>query len=84
MSSWIDFIGYLAAATVLATFCMQTIVPLRGLAILSNVLFITYGAAAHLYPVLLLHVSLLPINVVRLVQLQLRKSDATRPSRSME
>jgi hypothetical protein len=28
--SWIDFVGYLAALTVLATFCMDTIVPLRG------------------------------------------------------
>lgn len=41
--SWIDFVGYLAALTVLATFCMDTIVPLRGLAIASNVLFILYG-----------------------------------------
>jgi hypothetical protein len=49
--SWIDFIGYLAALTVLATFCMDTIVPLRGLAIASNVLFILYGIAGHLYPV---------------------------------
>jgi len=38
--TWIDFVGYLAALTVLATFCMDTIVPLRGLAIASNVLFI--------------------------------------------
>ena len=41
--SWIDFVGYLAALMVLATFCMDTIVPLRGLAIASNVLFILYG-----------------------------------------
>ena len=47
--SWIDFVGYLAALTVLATFCMDTIVPLRGLAIASNVLFILYGIAGHLY-----------------------------------
>jgi hypothetical protein len=43
--SWIDFVGYLAALMVLATFCMDTIVPLRGLAIASNVLFILYGIA---------------------------------------
>jgi membrane glycosyltransferase len=46
--NWIDFVGYLAALTVLATFCMDTIVPLRGLAIASNVLFILYGIAGHL------------------------------------
>jgi hypothetical protein len=44
--TWIDFVGYLAALTVLMTFCMDTIVPLRGLAIASNVLFIVYGRAA--------------------------------------
>lgn len=58
--TWIDFVGYLAALTVLMTFCMDTIVPLRGLAIASNVLFIVYGIAGQLYPVLLLHALLLP------------------------
>ena len=30
--TWIDFVGCLAALTVLATLCRDTIVPLRGLA----------------------------------------------------
>jgi hypothetical protein len=63
--SWIDFVGYLAALMVLATFCMDTIVPLRGLAIASNVLFILYGIAGQLYPVLLLHAVLLPVTSQR-------------------
>jgi hypothetical protein len=76
--SWIDFIGYLAALTVLATFCMDTIVPLRGLAIASNVLFILYGIAGHLYPVFFLHAVLLPVNIVKIVQvrLQVRRASA--------
>ena len=41
--SWVDYVGFLAALTVLATFCMDTILPLRGLAIASNILFIVYG-----------------------------------------
>ena len=53
----------------LATFCMDTILPLRGLAIASNILFIVYGAAGQLYPVLLLHALLLPINISKIVQL---------------
>jgi fluoride ion exporter CrcB/FEX len=61
--SWVDYVGFLAALTVLATFCMDTILPLRGLAIASNILFIVYGLAAQLYPVLLLHAVLLPINI---------------------
>ncbi len=47
--SWVDYVGFLAALTVLATFCMDTILPLRGLAIASNILFIVYGFAAQLY-----------------------------------
>jgi CRP/FNR family transcriptional regulator, cyclic AMP receptor protein len=52
---------------------MNTIVPLRGLAIASNLLFILYGVAGHLYPVLLLHVVLLPVNIVKIVQLPLQE-----------
>ena len=36
---WIDLLGYAASATVLATFCMNTMIPLRATAILSNILF---------------------------------------------
>ena len=53
--SWIDVVGWAASAAVLATFCMNTIVPLRVLAIVSNVLFCAFGAVAHIYPVLILH-----------------------------
>ena len=76
--SWIDYVGFLAALTVLATFCMDTIMPLRGLAIASNVLFILYGVAGQLYPVLLLHAVLLPVNIVKIIQLrlQMRKINA--------
>jgi hypothetical protein len=76
--TWIDFVGYLAALTVLMTFCMDTIVPLRGLAIASNVLFIVYGIAGQLYPVLLLHALLLPINVTKIVRLHVRGIEARR------
>jgi hypothetical protein len=70
--TWIDFVGYLAALTVLATFCMDTIVSLRGLAIASNVLFILYGIAGHLYPVFFLHAILLPVNIVKIVRFRLQ------------
>jgi hypothetical protein len=66
--SWIDLTGYLAALSVFATFCMGTMGSLRTVAILSNVLFITYGLELHLYPVLLLHATLLPINTLKMIQ----------------
>lgn len=57
-----DIVGLLAAACVLATFCMQSMFALRAFAIASNVLFIFYGATAHLLPIVFLHALLLPIN----------------------
>lgn len=62
-----ELIGYLASALVLATFCMRDMVALRCLAIASNLAFIAYGALADLGPVLVLHLLLLPVNVLRLV-----------------
>jgi CRP/FNR family cyclic AMP-dependent transcriptional regulator len=67
---WIDMVGWAASAAVLATFCMNTMMPLRVLAIISNVLFCAFGAVAHIFPVLILHAILLPVNVVRLVQIR--------------
>jgi CRP/FNR family transcriptional regulator, cyclic AMP receptor protein len=65
---WINLLGYAASAAVLATFCMSTMIPLRVMALVSNVFFIAYGYVDHLYPVLLLHAVLLPVNAYRLVQ----------------
>ena len=42
----VDGLGFLAAGLVLATFCMKRLVPLRALAITSNVTFIFYGYCA--------------------------------------
>jgi hypothetical protein len=65
----IDALGYAASVAVLATFLMRTMLSLRFVAIASNLLFILYGHLAHIEPVLLLHVALLPINVFRLFSL---------------
>ena len=67
--SRVDVLGYAASAAVLATFCMTRMIHLRLLAIARNVLFICFGALAHIHPVLMLHLVLLPINVARLVEI---------------
>ncbi|MEK9281601.1 MULTISPECIES: hypothetical protein [unclassified Bradyrhizobium] len=67
-----DLLGYAASATVLATFCTTSMLRLRLLAMGSNILFILFGAMAHIYPVLLLHLVLLPINLARLMQIRRR------------
>ena len=55
----IDALGYAASIAVLATFLMPTMLPLRLVAILSNILFLLYGYFAHIPPVLFLHATLL-------------------------
>ncbi|MBS1304283.1 cyclic nucleotide-binding domain-containing protein [Loktanella sp. SALINAS62] len=64
----VDLIGFAASALVFLTFCMQTLLPLRIIAIASNILFIAYGISAGLVPILILHAVLLPVNIWRTVQ----------------
>jgi CRP/FNR family transcriptional regulator, cyclic AMP receptor protein len=65
-----ELLGYAAAACVFVTFYMKTMVPLRIAGIVSNFLFIGYGYAVGAYPVLVLHLILLPLNVLRLHQMR--------------
>jgi hypothetical protein len=55
---------------VLLTFITKDMRQLRFVGILSNVSFIGYGALAWLPPILFLHLLLLPLNIVRLMELQ--------------
>jgi CRP/FNR family transcriptional regulator, cyclic AMP receptor protein len=67
---WVEGIGYLASLLVFCTFYMKTMIPLRCVAIASNVVFMTYGLTGRIYPVFLLHAILLPLNLVRLRQVR--------------
>lgn len=68
----VDLLGFAASAFVFLAFSMKRMLALRVTAIASNVAFIAYGAAAWLPPILILHGALLPLNAVRLVQMQRR------------
>ncbi len=72
MSNLTDLTGLVAAFFVILAFFSHKPKPLRIFAILSNVLFVSYAADVGLMPVLMLHAVLLPLNVIRLLQL-LRK-----------
>lgn len=61
-----EIVGYVAAALVFLTFYMKTMIPLRIVGICSNCAFIAYGYLDGLYPVLILHLVLLPLNTWRL------------------
>lgn len=65
----VEMLGYLGALLTLATFSMKTMLHLRVVGIASNAAFIAYGLSSDVYPVLLLHVVLLPLNTWRLRQL---------------
>jgi hypothetical protein len=67
-----NFVGYLASGLVLVAFASKAIIPLRAIAIASNVAFLVYGIALGLAPVWLLHALLLPLNTWRLLEAMLR------------
>ena len=66
---YVELLGWAAAGFTLLTFSMRTMLPLRVSAIVSNVFFISYAGFGGLYPVLVLHLLLLPFNVLRLAEL---------------
>lgn len=70
-------VAWMAAGLVYLSFFMKTIVPLRSLAIASNVVFIVYallgmrhGVFDKVLPILVLHGALLPLNVLRLLEVK--------------
>jgi CRP/FNR family transcriptional regulator, cyclic AMP receptor protein len=69
--------AWVAALLVFSSFFMKTMIPLRLVAIMSNVAFVTYallglkyGIFGRVYPILVLHSFLLPLNVLRLHQIK--------------
>jgi len=66
----VEFVGFLAAGLVFATFYMKTMIPLRIVGITSNVTFIVYSWFAGVVPLFVLHSLLLPLNVWRLMQMR--------------
>ena len=78
MRLW-DAAGYLASGLVVMAFCMRDIIPLRVVALTSNIAFLIYGIGLGLAPVWLLHAILLPINGWRLWQATASRSAARSP-----
>jgi len=74
----LDLLGFAAALAVLAGFCMNSIRPLRRLALESNVLFVLYGLLAHIYPVFVLHMILMPINLIKLYRANVPRDERGR------
>jgi hypothetical protein len=74
---WIVVAAWVASILVFCAFFMKTMIPLRIVAIASNAAFIAYallglhyGVFGSVYPILVLHSCLLPLNVLRLRELR--------------
>lgn len=72
-----QIMAWVAAGLVFLSFFMKTIVPLRTLGIFSNLAFIAYalmgihlGIFDKVLPILVLHLALLPLNLMRLRQVR--------------
>jgi hypothetical protein len=69
-SGWyaVDGLGFIASGATLIAFAQKRMLPMRIAAIAANVCFIGYGALGVFYPVLALHLILLPLNIRRLIE----------------
>jgi CRP/FNR family cyclic AMP-dependent transcriptional regulator len=79
--------GYLGAGLILISFFRTTMIPLRALGAASNLCFIAYAWLLGLYPTLVLHALLFPLNCVRLgqmIQLVRRVQSAAGGDRAMD
>jgi len=65
----IDLLGWSAGALVLTTFYLKTMIPLRAVAVVSNVAFAIYGVMVGATPIVVLHCLLLPLNAARLYEM---------------
>lgn len=85
--TWIELLGYFGVLLTFGTYSMRQMIPLRVVGICANCVFIAYGLLAPVYPQLLLHGVLLPLNVFRMwemLQLVERVRAASQGDLSME
>ncbi|TDL90513.1 cyclic nucleotide-binding domain-containing protein [Meridianimarinicoccus aquatilis] len=66
---WVEALGWLASILTVATYSMNTMIPLRVLAIVSSLCFVIYALVLQLWPLLAMELILLPINAYRLWQI---------------
>ena len=79
MNPVIDLLGFLAAGATLCAFAQKRMLPMRISALAANAFFIAYGGLGVFYPVLVLHLLLLPLNLARLIQ-QIQDEAARAPT----
>src|ERR1700730_2724439 len=63
-------LAYVASALTVGSLGMKTMLPLRIVALIGNVIFVAYGALEHLWFVLALNLIILPVNIWRLIEIR--------------
>ena len=76
-----NLLGLLGVGFTFASFAMKSMMPLRALALVSNVCFIAYGYVESLLPSLVLNAALLPVNARRLWEISKLSKEITRATR---
>lgn len=66
---WIELIGYAGTGLTVVAYAMRSSIRLRIAGILSSLAFLVYGALTQSYPIVLMEMVLLPLNLWRLVQM---------------
>ena len=67
--TWVEALGWTAAALSITGSAMRTIIPLRCIGIAANVVSLTYASFMGLYPSMTVNLILLPLNGFRLYQM---------------
>ena len=85
--TWRELPGYLGALFIVASFLVRTMIPLRALSAAGNLCIVVYAWLDGQYPVLALNLALLPLNVLRMVQMMKlvrRVRNAARGDQTMD
>jgi uncharacterized protein with PQ loop repeat len=76
---WVEYIGFCGSALAVWTYWMREMIPLRIVAVVGCLCFLAYGALIQSYPIMLMELTLLPINAYRLFQLLRARPLVTNP-----
>ncbi len=82
MSAWIEATGFMGSLFTVLTYSMKTMAWLRVTALLSCASFAAYGIMIGSWPLILMELVLLPINLLRLIELRAPQPAADVPTGS--
>jgi len=73
---WIEVIGFAGSGLAVLTYWMREMLPLRIAAVLGCICFLIYASFMGSYPLIVMEITLLPIDAYRLLELLRRAEPA--------